>query len=165
MPAAMASFSIRLLAGAALLLVLFWLFRLAMGLRWAKVRREAERRAEEAAGRRLVAELPDHGGALLLLFEEERAFHWDGRELPKAQILGLRLMLNGRVVDERSRPDAALPAAGWEQDYDGRERWDVLVHLVGDDLLIPCGSLREGVSREAAQQAFAAMARALEGGA
>jgi hypothetical protein len=161
----MATLWIRLLAAGALLLLLFWLFRLAMGLRWAKLSREAERRDFEAAGRRLLAEVPDHEGALVLFFEDAVAFRWGERELPKTEILGLRLMLNGRVVDERARAEFALPAAGWEQEFDGRERWDVLVHVHGGGRLdIPCGSLREGVSREAARQVFEAMARTLPGG-
>jgi hypothetical protein len=54
---------------------------------------------------------------------------------------------------------------GWDEEHDGRERWDVLVHLAGGGRFeIPCGSLREGVSREAAQQVFAAMAQAVASG-
>lgn len=161
----MATLLIRLLAAGALLLLLFWLFRLAMGLRWAKLSREAERLALEAAGRRLVAELPDHEGVLVLFFEDAAAFRWGERALSKDQILGLRLMLNGRVVDERARTGFELPAVGWEQEFDGRERWDVLVHRSdGRRLDIPCGSLREGVSREAARQVFEAMAKTLPAG-
>ena len=55
-----------------------------------------------------------------------------------------------------------LPADGPDQDYEGRERWDVVLRLAGGELLtIPCGTLREGVSREAARDVFDAVARAL----
>lgn len=158
----MVSFLVRLLAAAALLSILFWMFRFAMGLRYAKLRREEERLAEEAQGRRLVAEVPTHGGDLVLFLEDQAAFRFGEQELRKAEIEGARLVLNGRVVDARQRPGAALPAAGWHEEHDGRERWDVLVYVAGGrECAIPCGSLREGVSREAAERVFAAVAQAI----
>jgi len=152
----------RILAATALLLVLFWLFRLAMGLRYAKLKREQERLAEEARGRRVVAEVPTPAGDLVLFLEDVAGFRWGSQDLSKSELDGVRLLVNGRVIDSRQRPGVALPAAGWEEAQEGRERWDVLLHLGGGRVLqIPCGSLREGVSREAAQRVFAAVARAI----
>lgn len=156
------SFLIRLASAAALALLLFWLFRLAMGLRYAKLRREEERRAEEAKGRRLVAEVPTHAGDVVLFLEGTNAFLWGEQELRKGEIEGARLMLNGRVIDTCQWPGATLPAAGWDEEHDGRERWDVLVYRrEGRVFEVPCGSLREGVSREAAQRVFTAVAQAV----
>lgn len=154
------SFLIRLLSAAALSLFLFWLFRVAMGLRYAKLRREEERRAEQAKGRRLVAEVPTHAGDVVLFSEDTSAFLWGEQELRKGEIEGVRLVLNGRVVDTCQRHDVALPPAGWDEEHEGRERWDVLVYLRGGRAFeIPCGTLREGVSREAAQRVFAAVSK------
>ena len=54
---------VRVLAAAGLLLVLWWAFRLAMGLRWSKIEREAAKRRELETGRRLVAEDRERPGA------------------------------------------------------------------------------------------------------
>ena len=152
------------LAAAALLLALAWLFRFAMGLRYAKVVRERERRALAQLGRRLVAEVPAASGELRLFVEDPAAFHWEGETLAKAEVVGARLLVNGRVVESRARPGATLPPARTEE-REGRERWEVRVSLVGGgEVEIPCGSLGEGVSREAAQRVFAALGQALAGG-
>jgi hypothetical protein len=152
------------LAAAALLATLFWLFRLAMGLRYAKVVRERERQALLAQGRRLVAEVPAANGELQLFVEDALGFRWGESRLAKAELDGVRLLVNGRVVDARQRPGLQLPPSE-QPEREGRERWDVLASLAGDrSLLIPCGSLGEGVSREAAQRVFDALARALRGG-
>lgn len=156
--------SIQWLAAAALLLLLFWLFRFAMGLRYAKLRREEDRLAEEARGRRIVAEVPSQTGELALFLEDEAGFQWGGQGLHKSEIEGVRLLVNGRAVDVRQRPGVVLPPAAWDAEHEGRERWDVLVYLEGGrSLEIPCGSLREGVSREAAQRVFAAVSKAVAG--
>lgn len=158
----MTTLLVRLLAGAAFLVLVFWMFRLAMGLRYAKLVREEERRRQEAGGRRLVAEVPNPDGEVVLFLEDAVAFHWGARSLPKAEIVGVRLILNGRVVEEGGRPGRVLPAVGWPTEYDGGERWDVRLELAdAGPLMIPCGKLREGVSREAAQQVFASVARAV----
>jgi hypothetical protein len=155
---------IQWLAAAALLALLFWLFRFAMALRYAKVVRERERRALERQGRRLVAEVPATNGELLLFVEDALGFSWAELRLPKAELAGVRLLVNGRVIDARQRPGLQLPPSGLPE-REGRERWDVLASLEGGRTVeIACGSLGEGVSRDAAQRVFAALARALPGG-
>ena len=154
---------VRVLAAAALLLLLFWLFRLAMGLRWSKVVRERDRRELESRGRRLVAELPRAAGDLTLFVEDAAGFRWGEQLVDKAELEGVRLLVNGRAVDSSARRGAALPPLEGHEEYEGRERWDVLLYLRGGRTLeIACGTLREGVSREAAQRVFAALARTLE---
>lgn len=153
---------VRLLAALLFLALLLWLFRFAMALRYAKVLREQERRRHRDRGRRLVAEVPTPAGDVVLFLEGAAAFHWGDRELPKAGLLGARLILNGHVVEERARAGVALPPVGWSEDADGRERWDVRFETTEGPVTVPCGTLREGVSRETARQVFAAAARALE---
>jgi hypothetical protein len=156
--------AIQWLSAAALLAALFWLFRFAMGLRYAKLEREREHSALLAQGRRLVAEVPAANGGLGLFVEDAAGFALGDVSLAKAELVGVRLLVNGRVVDSRQRPGSQLAASEVEE-HEGRERWDVLASLSGSrSVVIACGSLGEGVSREAAQRVFASLARALPGG-
>jgi secondary thiamine-phosphate synthase enzyme len=120
---------IQLLAGLALLAVLWMLFRFAMALRWAKVAREQARSEAESRGRRVVTEIPLSGDELAFFQEEGERFHWGGRSVAKAEIKGARLLLNGNVVGAFSRPGAALPEPPPAEEYEGGERWDVLLYL------------------------------------
>ena len=151
------------IAAAALLLVSLWsLLRLALGLRWAKVSREAERRGEEERGRLVLAELPLPSGDVRLLLEDDLAFRWGADSAAKEAIVGARMVMNGGVLAECARPSFALPSPVPPDEFDGHERWEVVVYLAeGGVTAIPCGSLREGVSREIAGRAFEAVRLAL----
>src|SRR6266496_3362111 len=130
----------RFLALTLLLAVLFVLFRFAMGLRYAKRERERAR-----------------------LAEDDRVLAWGGTEVSKAAIVGARLLVNGAVLRECARRPGALPAPLAPEEYEGRDRWEVALFLEGgNEARIPCGTLREGVSREIAARAFEA-ARAAVG--
>jgi hypothetical protein len=147
------------LAAAGLLVVLLWsLFRLAMGLRWAKLSREQARQAEETRGRRVVAEIPAGEGDLTLFLEDDRGFYWGAVEVRKPDVAGARLLLNGGVIGSFSRGGWALPEPPSPEEFEGRERWDVILYLRdGRRPLVPCGWLREGVSREIAARVFEAV--------
>jgi hypothetical protein len=90
------------------LLALLWsIFRLSMGLRWAKVSRESARREEEGRGRRIVAELPSSDGTLGFFAEDHAGFYWPAGEAGKSGLRGARLLLNGGVIAAwraRARP-------------------------------------------------------------
>jgi hypothetical protein len=149
---------IQALAALLLLAALWQVFRFAMGLRASKLVREEQRRAEESRGRRVVAELPGEDGALVLFLEDAEGFYWGEREARKSAVVGARLMLNGAVVSSFSRSGAPLPEPAIPEEYEGRERWEVVLYLEGGDAaVVSCGSLREGVSREAAGRVFAAV--------
>ena len=153
---------VQVLAGVALLLAAFSVFRFAMGLRWAKVSREAARTQAEQTGRKIVAELPLPSGEVALLVEEGAAFAWGDRRLEKAGIVGVRMRLNGGVLAEFAKEGVRLRAPEPSEEYEGRERWDVAVFAAdGSHEVIPCGVLREGVSREVAATVFAAVRRAV----
>ena len=149
---------VRLVAFVLLLAFLFFLFRFAMGLRHAKRERERARHAEEARGRRVIAEVPLSEAEVVFLTEDERAFAWGRTEVPKAAIEGARLLVNGAVLRECARPAAVLPPPSPPPEYEGRERWEVALFLEGGGVeRIPCGTLREGVSREIGGNAFDAV--------
>jgi hypothetical protein len=123
------------------------------------VAREGSRSAEESRGRRVVAEipLPDE---LLFFLEDDAGFYWGRSEARKSEVKGARMLLNGGVIGSFSRPGTALPDPPAAEQYEGRERWDVLIYCGGRTEAVPCGSLREGVSREIAARIFAAVRRA-----
>jgi hypothetical protein len=153
---------VRWLALAAFLVFVIQLFRFAMGLREAKRQRESERAAEEARGRRVVAEIPLGDGGIVLLTEDERGFLWGDAGFARSEIAGARLLLNGGILREFARgPGERLPPPVPPEEFEGRERWEVAVFLKnGGVARIPCGTLREGVSREIAGRVYAAVERA-----
>jgi hypothetical protein len=150
---------IRILAVVLLLALLWFLFRFSMALRWSKVVREGSRSAEESRGRRVVAEIPLPDG-LLFFVEDDAGFYWGGSQARKSEVRGARMLLNGGVIGSFSRAGAALPDPPPAEEYEGRERWDVLIYCGGRTEAVPCGSLREGVSREIAARVFEAVRRA-----
>jgi hypothetical protein len=151
-------------AALVLLLAALWvLFRFAMTLRWSKVVREGSRSAEESRGRRVVAEIPLPEG-LLFFLEDEAGFYWGRSQARKSEVVGARMLLNGGVIGSFKRAGAALPDPPPAEEYEGRERWDVLVHCLDRTEAVPCGSLREGVSREIAARVFEAVRRAASAG-
>jgi hypothetical protein len=151
-------------AAGGLLLILVWrAFRLAMSMRYERVVRDEERRASVSRGRRVVAEVPSHQGDVYLFLETGDAFEWRGGRLAKSEILGCRLLLNGGLMATATRPGVSLPEPGTPEDYEGRERWDVRLHSTSGAVDVPCGTLREGVSREAARTVFDAVRAAIRG--
>ena len=145
---------IKVAAGALLALALWALFRVAMGLRWTKTLREEARRSEEGRGRRVVAEIP-HGQEVALFLEDDERLYWSGHEVRRSEIGGARLLLNGGIIGAFARDGFRLPDPPPPEEFEGRERWDVVLYL--DDCrvrIVPCGELREGVSRDAASRIF-----------
>ncbi len=153
---------IRLAALVALLALLWSLFRLAMGLRWAKVSRETARREEEGRGRRIVAELPTSDGTLGFFAEDHAGFYWAGGEARKPRLIGARLLLNRGVVSAAARPGSRMSDPPVPEPFEGGERWEVVLYEEGGlSRTIACGTVREGVSREIATRVFEAVRAAL----
>ncbi|HSD27113.1 MAG TPA: hypothetical protein VLL75_07390 [Vicinamibacteria bacterium] len=149
---------IRLAALGLLLVVIFQILRLAMGLRLAKRARERARAEEEARGARVLAEIPLTDAEVVFLVEEPEAFRWGGARVSKDAVRGARLLVNGAVLQEFALAGTRLPAPDAPEEYEGRERWEVRVYLDGGrSAVIPCGTLREGVSREIAGRVFEAL--------
>jgi hypothetical protein len=153
---------IKIAALLALLALLWSIFRLSMGLRWAKVSREGARREEEGRGRRIVAELPSSDGTLGFFAEDHAGFYWPAGEAGKSALRGARLLLNGGVIAATARAGAALPDPPVPEPFEGRERWEVVLYATeGDHHTVACGRVREGVSREIATRVFDAVRAAL----
>lgn len=153
---------LRIAAAALLAFALFRMFGLAMRLRHAKLERERERAEQERQGRRVVAELPLDEGVVLFL-EDDAGFAWGASRVARSQLRGARMLLNGAVVAQASRDGGPLPSPAPATDFDGSERWEVELLAAGGVFAVPCGRLREGVSRETASRVFEAARRAVEG--
>jgi hypothetical protein len=154
----------QILAAVVLVVVLFRLFRLAMGLRYAKVLREEARAREEAQGRKVVAEVPISSDEVVFLLDDHDRFVWGSKSLRKEGVVGARLKVNGAVLQEFQRDGARLPSPVPPEEYEGRERWEVEVFTGdGTSTTIPCGVLREGISREVAGRVFEAVRAAAPG--
>jgi hypothetical protein len=151
-----------ILAALVLAVVLFHFFRFAMGLRFAKVQREEARTAEEARGRRVLAEIPLSDYEVVFLVEDEDALRWGEAAVRKDALAGARLVLNGGMLRECQAEGALLPPTHPPEEYEGRERWEVEIFARdGTKTSIPCGTLREGISREIAGKVFAAVSAAI----
>jgi hypothetical protein len=156
---------VQIVALVALTFLLWMIFRFAMGLRWAKVSREDARAAEQARGRRMVAEIPLSDDEIVFFVEDEAGFYWGGRQVRKRDVRGARLLLNGAVMAGVSRDGERLPEPSASEEYEGRERWEVLLFMdAGRTERIACGTLREGVSREIAGRVFEAARVVLRAG-
>ncbi len=154
----------RIVAGVFLTAVLWAVFRFAMGLRAQKLAREEAQRAESARGRRAVAEVLTAGGELMLFLEDGEEFYWGEKKVRKSEIVGARILLNGGVIRSFNRRGVSLPEPPSAEAYEGKERWDVEVYLRGGGVFaIPCGGVREGVSRDSASAIFRAVEEAALG--
>ncbi len=152
---------VKFLAAMALAYVVVRLLGFAFGLRAQMRAREAERANQESRGRRVVAELPLEDGVVLFL-EDAAGFYWRDVAVAKASLSGARLVLNGGGGAQAARAGALLPAAAAAAEFDGSEQWEVVLHLKGAATRrVPCGRLREGVSRDAASAVFDASKQAL----
>lgn len=146
---------IQVAAGFLFVALLWMLVRFALGLRYSKVAREESR---EAQAGRVVAEIPSRTGEVGFFVEEPEAFAWPGGRAAKGEIVGGRLLLRGGPIGTFARPGVDLPPPGLAEDYEGRERWDVVLYLRdGSSTIVPCGTLREGVSRDVAARVFEAV--------
>lgn len=150
---------VQLLAAAAFLAFLWMMFRFALGLRYAKVVREETRDAQRG---RVVAEIPSAAGDVGFFVESSDGFEWPGGRARKADIAGARMLLRGGVIGAAARPGIELPPAPPVDEFEGRERWDVVLHLAdGSTATVACGTLREGVSRDVAARVFEAVRAAI----
>jgi hypothetical protein len=130
-------------------------------------RRQTARNAEEAQGRRIIAEIPTDE-RLVLFTEDDTGFHYLGREITKADIAAVRVLINGSpiaaVTSTRHAREAARHPTRFEDRPEGiaRDRWDVAIETVSDTVLVECGAIRERISQELARTVFDAVKREVE---
>ncbi len=130
-------------------------------------RRRRTREAEEARGRRIVAEIPGDDD-LRLFTEDDRQFHYGDEAVDKDRIAAVRVLINGApiaaYVSTRFARDAALHPTSFEDRPEGiaRDRWDVAIERPDGVTLVECGAIRERVSQELARTVFEAVKSALE---
>jgi len=151
----------RIAVATLLAFLLFRMFRLAMRMRYSKLERERERASQERLGRRVVAELPLEDGIVLFL-EDATGFFWGTSRVDRSEIGGARVLLNGGIVAEALGAGQRFAPPVPPAELDGSERWEVELLVAGAVRRVPCGRLREGVSREAAAQVFEAVRGAVE---
>jgi hypothetical protein len=135
-------------------------------------RRRRQREAQESLGRTIVAELPI-ADTLVLFSEDESAFYYDNDRIPKRDVAGARVLINGvTIASIRSRrtpanPTAAAPREAPPEIEDrpegiARDRWDIVIETTSEPITVPCGDIRERVSQELARAVYAALKRAIE---
>jgi hypothetical protein len=130
-------------------------------------RRHGTRDAEEARGRRVVAEIPGDDD-LRLFTEDDRQFHYGERSVDKDAIAAVRVLINGSpiaaYVSTRHAAGVARQATSFEDRPEGiaRDRWDVAIERPDGLLLVECGAIRERVSQELARAVFDAVKSDLE---
>jgi len=135
---------------------------LATTLQTYRRRRRQARERENAAGRTVIAELPV-GDDLMLVSEDNAAFHYGREAIDKNTIVAVRVLINGSpiaaYVSRRLATDVPRQATSFEDRPEGiaRDRWDVAVETTGGMTLIECGAIRERVSQELARAVFEAI--------
>jgi hypothetical protein len=154
-------------AGAVALLLLAAAASLATTLRVYRRRRQQARDAQQALGRRIIAELPI-SDELVLVTEDARHLYYGAREIDKARIAAVRVLINGSpiasYVSRRHAAGAPIQATSFEDRPEGiaRDRWDVAIETADGTTLIECGAIRERVSQELARTVFDAVKSDME---
>ena len=157
-----------LIAGLVALGLFLFALGLASTLRFHRLSRERERRRLQAAGRKVIVEVPTRDGLTLFSADEDH-FHWGEAAIAKDNIRLVRVLINGSPIatyTARRCPSNAPGSSGAFADRpDGiaHDRWDVLVRTDAGDALVECGSIRERVSQELARRVFDAVKADMEG--
>jgi hypothetical protein len=176
-----------LVAGIVALGLLLVAASLATTLHFFRRRRLSAREAERALGRTIVAELPT-SDELTLFSEDSDRFYYGARAIDKELIGAVRVLINGAPIAEviarrhahhlaanlatqgewgggapaQPHRGTGAAAAGVTDDQPegiARDRWDVAIESVTGTVLVECGAIREGISRELARAVFEAVRR------
>jgi len=141
---------------------------LATTLTVSRKRRRRAREAEQALGRRVVAEIPGDDD-LRLFTEDDRQFHYGSESVDKDQIAAVRVLINGAPIAvylsrRHAAEAAAIQPTSFEDRPEGiaRDRWDVAIERSDGTMLVECGAIRERVSQELARAVFDAVKNELE---
>ena len=155
--------------GAVILVVFLVVVALSMAtsLQWYRRRHARLRQGLRDRGQSILAEIPA-GEGLMFFTEDEEAYHWAERSVPKDRIRAARVLINGAPISvSRSRrfPPASLDDASFpEKEPEGivRDRWDVAIDTGDETVVVECGAIRERVSQELARRVFEAVKADIE---
>src|SRR4051812_9298902 len=117
---------------------------LATTLTMYRKRQRRRRDAEQARGRRIVAEIPGDDD-LRLFTEDARAFHYGAETIEKDRIAAVRVLINGApiaaYVSPRHASGAVRQPTSFEDRPEGiaRDRWDVAIERTDGVTLVECG--------------------------
>jgi hypothetical protein len=178
-----------LVAGIVALGLLLVAASLATTLHFFRRRRLSAREAERARGRSIVAELPTSDELTLFSEDPDRFYYGEraiDKELIVAVRVLINGEPIAEVI-ARSHPHAPAMNLATQREWGGgapppaspdrgprpgapgvtddhpegiaRDRWDVAIESVTGTVLVECGAIREGISRELAQAVFEAVRR------
>ena len=155
--------------GAVILVVILVVVALSMAtsLQWYRRGLARLRQGFRDRGESILAEIPA-GEGLMFFTEDEQAYHWADRSIPKDRIRAARVLINGAPISvSRSRrfPHAHLDYSGVpESRPEGieRDRWDVAIETSDETVVVECGAIRERVSQELARRVFEAVKTNIE---
>ena len=156
-----------LIAGVVAFVLIFSAASLGTGLHAYRRRRRRSRDAQEALGRRVIAEIPADND-LALFTDDGSRFYYRDRAVDKDQIVAVRVLINGApivaYVSERHPGGADRQVTSFEDRPDGiaRDRWDVAIETTTGTALVECGAIRERVSQELARGVFDAVKADME---
>jgi hypothetical protein len=117
---------------------------------------------EDAAGRTIIAELPNEDD-LVLVSEDGTHVYYGAQAIDKESIVAVRVLINGSpiaaYVSRRHATEVPRQATRFDDRPEGiaRDRWDVAVETITGTVLIECGAIRERVSQELARAVFDAI--------
>lgn len=150
------------------ILVVLVLVAVALGmattLHWYRRGHQRRRLELTAKGHTIIADIPVADG-LAFFSEDADAFHWARRRLPKNEITAAQLLISGAPLSSvraRRCPAPPVKATAPGSPTVERERWDVLIELSEEEILVECGSIRQQVSQEMARRVYESVRRAIE---
>ena len=160
----------------AIVVLIGFALRMATSLQWYHRSHTKARREVHARGQSIVAEIPTPDG-LRYFTEDPEAFYFleqhipvdsTPRAIPKQEIRAARLLISGAQISvyissRFSEQLSTSPAKvdGMHNSFE-RNHWYVAIDLQDGPVLVECGSIREGVSQEIAQNIFGALRREIE---
>ena len=144
--------------------------RMATSLQWYKRDHHRARRALDARGQTILAEIPGQDG-LGLFTEDAGSYYWQDTPIPKPSIRAVRVLISGAPLSTRvsARFRSAQSSAASDPTDAGnalasfeafeRDRWDVAIDVEDETVVVECGAIRERVSQDLARLVFDTVSR------
>lgn len=149
------------------LILLAVAFRMATSLSWHRRNYARLRQSFLDNDQLILAEIPVKGH-LQFFTEDYKAFYWEERIIPKAEIRSARILINGTpmsISQSTIISGGSLDQSDISNDQDEKtygDQWDVAIEIDSEIIVIKCGAIRERVSQELARRIFEATKKAIE---